>query len=272
MGSCCRSGVPRAPLADGSIACFLRARPATRWRESTLRRGWSFVAAGSCCRDDGRCSTRCREAPCRSAWQPATRTGGIRRGNLRPGPLAFGPVLARRVASASALAALALACAGAERGSDPSATPSSAVEVQPVPSAEASSSDQPPPPRSSPREPRVCDAPDQPGCNPCCAPLDDGRCVVRTWFTAGVDTGDITPWYNAGAVEDQCPEGCLPCARCDRRARQDIERLGQRPECDCSKPPGLDPCIVRSSCGCFCERAKRLAAQCPKLIEVPGVK
>ena len=184
----------------------------------------------------------------------------------------MGPVLARRVASASALAALALACAGAERGSDPAAAPSSAVEVQPVSSARASSSDQPPPPRSSPREPRVCDAPDQPGCNPCCIEEEDGRCTLRAWETLGVDVSGIEPWYNAQTSAGVCPEGCRPCSRCDRRARREIDELGARPECDCSKPVGIDPCFAPSSCECFCRLATSLASRCPKLIEVPGVK
>ncbi len=39
--------------------------------------------------------------------------------------------------------------------------------------------------------------------------------------------------------------------------------LPERPECDCSVDPGIDPCFGPGSCGCWCQRIVTLKEICP---------
>ncbi|MDY7232906.1 hypothetical protein [Hyalangium rubrum] len=77
----------------------------------------------------------------------------------------------------------------------------------------------------------------------------------------------ITPWYNASSFEEgACPSECRICARCTQRAASDLQQLGKRPDCDCSKPVGIDACRSPDSCGCYCSRFQRLSEACPNLV------
>ncbi len=126
-----------------------------------------------------------------------------------------------------------------------------------------------PPKPVMPEAPDACRAPTEPGCNPCCEAKSNGSCVIKTWNTAGVPEKElvgVTPWYNSDEFKDgACPSQCRPCARCSQQAAQELQKLGARPECDCSKPPGLDACMNPESCGCYCSMLKRLSEACPEL-------
>ena len=48
------------------------------------------------------------------------------------------------------------------------------------------------------------------------------------------------------------PESCLEATQCE--VCEESLNLVCRFDCDCSEPPGVDPCHAPSSCGCYCER------------------
>jgi hypothetical protein len=130
-------------------------------------------------------------------------------------------------------------------------------------------SDLPPQPTAVVAEREGCRAPDEPGCERCCESSTGVQgCEVRTWNRVGVSDAQLAasgtvPWYNGSAAAQEWPEGCQRCAPCLKREEQQLRALGDRPECDCSRPTGVDPCFQPGSCGCYCRDALRLARSCP---------
>jgi hypothetical protein len=113
----------------------------------------------------------------------------------------------------------------------------------------------------------ACRAPDEPGCSRCCIPKSHGSCTLMYWPTdSSHGTQGLQPWYLASEERKTCPSDCRPCARCTRRHEQEIQWLGVRPECDCTKPTGSDPCIEPESCNCYCSSMKALSHHCPDLV------
>ncbi len=111
-----------------------------------------------------------------------------------------------------------------------------------------------------------CRSPTQQGCELCCQP-SGADCVLRSWRGEG-SSSDVTPWYNVTAFDNApCPDSCARCAQCTDRDQRDLEALGSRPECDCSQPPGLDPCFSPAGCACYCERHVALSKACPDLAQ-----
>eukprot|EP00808_Paulinella_micropora_P017443 g8724.t1 len=70
-------------------------------------------------------------------------------------------------------------------------------------------------------------------------------------------------------LQQPCDSDCPPCADCLARFEQDLAQLGQRPECDCSREYGVDPCSFFSSCGCYCLRYNSLIERCPHFATQP---
>jgi hypothetical protein len=71
---------------------------------------------------------------------------------------------------------------------------------------------------------------------------------------------------DAGAYADcrrACDASCPPCATCSSAEQEALRALPERPECDCSIPPGVDPCFAPASCGCWCEQITSLKEACP---------
>jgi hypothetical protein len=60
-----------------------------------------------------------------------------------------------------------------------------------------------------------------------------------------------------------CDALCPPCATCSLVQQEALRALPERSECDCSVPPGVDPCLLQSSCGCWCEQITGLKEACP---------
>jgi hypothetical protein len=143
------------------------------------------------------------------------------------------------------LAAALLAGACASRGAEQDSTPAQAeAELQ------------------------GCRAPDESGCERCYEALPGDGGVVMSWSRAGVSDEELaasgtTPWFNALAVVDEPPAGVPACAQCLLREEQELRALGERPECDCTQPTGVDPCFTPGECGCYCERTLSLAKSCP---------
>ncbi len=107
-----------------------------------------------------------------------------------------------------------------------------------------------------------CRGPEEENCDECCKATKDGESCVRLSTSTGSD------WYNSSELIDgPCPIDCEPCAQCLLRDEQDLETLGNRPECDCDTIEiGIDPCFVAMSCACYCSRYLRLAEACPNLV------
>ena len=120
-----------------------------------------------------------------------------------------------------------------------------------------------------PEDPHACRAPMEPECNPCCEPQADGFCIVRSWSSGPLtdpELSEVTPWYNATVLQKEaCSSQCKPCARCTQRDASELQRLGTRPECDCTQPPSIDPCMTPGECGCYCSSLIRLTQACPEL-------
>ena len=134
-------------------------------------------------------------------------------------------------------------------------------EGQPLPLRDAEA-------RSKPRGPDApCWAPEEPGCNPCCVIAPNGSCTARSWEPGPElpPMSHVQPWYNVSARG--CPARCRPCARCTRRDEWEFRQLRTRTECDCTQPPGIDPCISPNSCECYCKGMNHLAEICPELSE-----
>lgn len=116
-------------------------------------------------------------------------------------------------------------------------------------------------------------------CASCCVPDDGagaswtGQCVVKSW--TGGETSDAEPWYNAVAFDRAraCASDCPPCATC--LARDELELRALSPPANCSfsscgledDSVAVDPCFLRASCECFCERARGGLASCPHLAD-----
>lgn len=111
----------------------------------------------------------------------------------------------------------------------------------------------------------ACKSPEQPGCTRCCTQTGGGtQCEYKEW-TGGADSM-TTPWYNASGVMDgPCPDDCLPCDSCSSRDESDFEMLGDRSECDCTGPIGIDPCFSPFGCDCYCSRREGILDRCPHL-------
>jgi hypothetical protein len=107
-----------------------------------------------------------------------------------------------------------------------------------------------------------CRSPLEPGCARCCVPSSAGCSVFAAlgpW-----DAGDVTPWYNDIYSNPECPEGCLPCAAClDRSEELLCELLDAGQGCDCTQPPGLDPC-GGGGCDCYCSLYMGVTQACPR--------
>jgi hypothetical protein len=103
---------------------------------------------------------------------------------------------------------------------------------------------------------RGCRAPSEPGCARCCEPeTTKGGCLIRT---------AETDWYNGTRFSpDPCPAACSPCAACSLRTEKALRAQRPRPECDCTKPTGIDPCIDPGSCECYCQRRTMWLRACP---------
>lgn len=67
---------------------------------------------------------------------------------------------------------------------------------------------------------------------------------------ACADIKDLTG--DAGAFDECTPE-----------REQTLRALPERPDCDCTIPPGVDPCFARDSCGCWCTQLEQLKEKCP---------
>jgi hypothetical protein len=61
--------------------------------------------------------------------------------------------------------------------------------------------------------------------------------------------------------------GCAACAQCSRREEEQLRALTPRSECDCTRDPGVDPCIHPTGCGCYCETLKYLKESCPEVVQ-----
>lgn len=129
---------------------------------------------------------------------------------------------------------------------------------------------------SAPEQPQAaaelqgCRAPDEPGCTQCyeASPGGADGGVVMSWQRSGVSDAELAasgtaPWFNAVSAVAERPAGVPACAQCLEREEQELRALGERPECDCTQPTGVDPCFSPDSCGCYCQRARSLAQSCP---------
>lgn len=114
----------------------------------------------------------------------------------------------------------------------------------------------------------ACRAPIEAGCNRCCE-RRSGGCNIRTWQPESWPKGPvgyIEPFYNVLKFSDEaCPTGCPPCAKCLKAWEREIQLLGDRLECDCTKPTGVDPCMHFGSCECYCSKMLGLSKSCPHL-------
>eukprot|EP00929_Paragymnodinium_shiwhaense_P007297 TRINITY_DN111228_c0_g1_i1.p1 TRINITY_DN111228_c0_g1~~TRINITY_DN111228_c0_g1_i1.p1 ORF type:complete len:206 (+),score=31.50 TRINITY_DN111228_c0_g1_i1:91-708(+) len=105
-------------------------------------------------------------------------------------------------------------------------------------------------------------------CNQCCTDSEDG-CLYRKW-TGGAES-KVEPWYNMNGIErgHKCSEkfsDCPPCARCSKRAEQELLELKKPADCTCVEGKRyLDPCFSPGSCDCYCQRLAGGLAQCPHL-------
>lgn len=102
-----------------------------------------------------------------------------------------------------------------------------------------------------------CRSPEQPCCAGCYMQRADG-CYDRNG--QAFDGQDVY-YPNSGFIGGTCPNGSR-CASCTFQDERELkQRLAQA--CDCSTPPGLDPCTVEDSCACTCARLPPLQAACP---------
>lgn len=107
-----------------------------------------------------------------------------------------------------------------------------------------------------------CRAPSEPGCATCCY-QGRGYCTELS-ASSGSD------WYNVSTAHGTvCPADCARCAPCSISREQQARDLVCRPECDCSRDPGIDPCFTPSGCGCYCVRRASLRTECPELDVCP---
>ena len=101
------------------------------------------------------------------------------------------------------------------------------------------------------------------GCNRCCTPYVDPngaeQCGVK-------DVSQGSPTYSS--VAGPCGSDCPVCARCTNQYQQVLEDAANnpRPECYCpTTDTGVDPCMDRSGCACFCSTLIGSLISCPQL-------
>lgn len=95
---------------------------------------------------------------------------------------------------------------------------------------------------------------------------DSGVQAAHRAIGCGFEFTNLCTMVTATATSDvpgPCDPACRPCAPCSLAQEQALRALPERPECDCSLPPGVDPCHSPTSCGCWCEQITRLKEACP---------
>eukprot|EP00808_Paulinella_micropora_P018299 g11636.t1 len=75
--------------------------------------------------------------------------------------------------------------------------------------------------------------------------------MLRTHFRKLTDTASVEETVTSPCERRQTTVASDAAAPVKRVAPY-LAQLGQRPECDCSREYGVDPCSFFSSCGCYC--------------------